>query len=133
MVWPLNTNEFRLCHWCFHFHFPSRGLLGRKFSILFLRFYCKNLALKSALDFETLEPFEDDDDPLLVEELAAAAEVFFKTLGTKDNWERPLPRGPRSEALRPEPPPRLFDTVTASSFLTGGWLMDTEIVRPSIT
>jgi hypothetical protein len=41
---------------------------------------------RSALDFETLLPFEDDDDPLLVEELAAEVAVFFKTLGTKDNW-----------------------------------------------
>ena len=41
---------------------------------------------RSALDFETLLPFEDHDDPLLVEELTAEVEVFFKTLGTKDNW-----------------------------------------------
>ena len=34
---------------------------------------------RSALDFETLLPFKDNDDPLLVA-------VFFKTLGTKDNW-----------------------------------------------
>jgi len=37
---------------------------------------------RSALDFETLLPFEDHNDPLLVEELA----VFFKTLVKKDNW-----------------------------------------------
>jgi len=41
---------------------------------------------RSALDFETLLPFEDDNDPLLVEELAAEVVVFFKTLGIKDNW-----------------------------------------------
>ena len=41
---------------------------------------------RSPLDFETLLPFKDDDDPLLVEELAAEDAVFFKTLGTKDNW-----------------------------------------------
>jgi len=38
------------------------------------------------LDFETKLPFEDDDDPLLVEELAAEVAVFFKTLDTKDSW-----------------------------------------------
>lgn len=41
---------------------------------------------RSALDFETLLSFEDDNDPLLVEELTMKVAVFFKTLGTKDNW-----------------------------------------------
>lgn len=41
---------------------------------------------RSALDFETLLPFEDHDDPMLVDQLAVEVAVFFKTLGTKDNW-----------------------------------------------
>ena len=41
---------------------------------------------RSALDFETLLPFENDNHPLLVEELAAEVVVFFKTLGIMDNW-----------------------------------------------
>jgi len=38
------------------------------------------------LDFETLLPFKDHDDPLLVKELEAEVAVFFKTLGKKDKW-----------------------------------------------
>ena len=54
-------------------------------------------------------PFEGpfELDPLLVSDAVAGVEVFFKTLGTNEICDRPLPRGPRSW---PEPPPRLFDT-----------------------